>query len=70
MRLVEWRDSNIYQGQSSIYDTYEVAIVKSIGFMIHKDKDKIALAGDVIDNDVRRIISIPYENIISIKKLN
>lgn len=43
---------------------WELQIITSVGFVIHEDKEKIVLAGDLLGEDVRRAIVIPKENII------
>ena len=64
---VIWRDSNMYITQMNIDDEFEIAEITSIGQLITVDKDKIVLAGDLLANgEVRRVIVIPRENIISI----
>ena len=65
---VKWRDSNMYLTQCHRDDDFSVAEITSIGVVIQEDKEKIVLAGDVIGDEVRRVISIPKENIIKTKK--
>lgn len=43
---------------------WDVSVITSIGFVIEETKDHIVLAGDVLEEDVRRAIVIPKENII------
>lgn len=66
---VIWRDSNIYLKQCSIDDDFTYETIVSYGKTIQEDDEQITLAGDTIrEKDVRRVIVIPKENIISIKK--
>jgi hypothetical protein len=48
-------------------EDFGVAIVESVGFVILENAEKIVLAGDLIDDDVRRVIVIPKENIEVLK---
>ena len=63
IKKVKWRDSRIYIPQIPEID-YDVSIVETVGFVIKEDKDKIVLAGDLIEDEFRRVIVIPRENII------
>ena len=55
---VKWRDSSIYLA---------IEEITSMGELISFDEYQIVLAGDTLSNgDVRRVIVIPRENIISI----
>ena len=64
VRQIRWRDSNIYLTQQNEDSNFDVAIIKSVGYVVEEDKNKIVLAGDVFDGAVRRVIVIPKENII------
>ncbi len=46
------------------------AIIESIGFLIHEDTKKYVIAGDLVDQDVRRAIVIPKENVISVRSIS
>ena len=61
---VKWRDSKMYITQCSREDEFEVCEIISIGVLVEENKDKIVLAGDLVDDDIRRVIVIPKENII------
>lgn len=63
-KTIKWRDSNIYLTQCGRDDDFKTAIITSIGFVIQEDKKQIVLAGDLVGEDVRRVIVIPKENII------
>jgi len=63
---IKWRDSQLYFTQESTEGKWEVSEVDSVGYIIAEDDDKIVLAGDVINGDVRRIIVIPRENVIKV----
>lgn len=43
---------------------FSPAVIESIGFLLKETKTEIVLAGDLLDEDVRRVIVIPKENII------
>jgi len=64
---ITWRDSRIYMTQCSLDEVFEVCVIESVGFLISKDKDKVCLAGDLLEEDGRRIMCIPTENIVSIR---
>lgn len=63
IKQVKWRDSNLYITQTD-GKNLEVSILESVGYVVEDDEDKIVLAGDLIDNEYRRVIVIPKENII------
>lgn len=67
VKTVKWRDSNMYITQAPRDSDWQIAEVTSVGFVIDEDKKQITLAGDLIGEDVRRVIVIPKENIISCK---
>jgi hypothetical protein len=48
-------------------EDFTVAIVESVGFVISENSEQIVLAGDIVDDDVRRVIVIPKENIEVLK---
>lgn len=54
----------MYITQISKKDIDDVCIIESTGFLIEEDNTKIILAGDIIDDEYRRVIVIPKENII------
>lgn len=43
---------------------YEVCVIESVGFVIEENKDYVVLAGDLVDDEVRRTIVIPRENFV------
>lgn len=63
---IRWRDSKMYLTQCHKDDKMEVSTIISCGYIVSEDKEKIVLAGDVVDDpgDIRRVIVIPKENII------
>jgi len=63
---VDWRDSNMYIEQCNKDDDFQILEITSIGRLIYTDSTKIVIAGDVIGDDVRRVIVIPKENIIGL----
>ena len=67
---VFWRDSRLYIEQCDMDDNFDVCTVGSIGAVIKATREMLVLGGDSVDIDgVRRVISIPAENITSIHKL-
>ena len=63
---VTWRDSNQYFEQCKKDLDFEVSVLQTIGFLISEDKTKLVLSGDLVDEeDCRRIIVIPKENIVN-----
>jgi len=56
----------MYIFQCEIDDKFDYCIIKSIGYLISKDKEKYVIAGDIVDGDIRRVIVIPKENVIKI----
>ena len=71
MKIIEviWRDSNIYTPQETKDSVFEVAIIKSVGYLVQDNKKDLVISGDLIDGDIRRTIVIPKENIIKRKFL-
>jgi len=63
-KTIKWRDSRMYLAQEEIDSKWEVCVITSVGFVIEETKDHIVLAGDIVDEDVRRVIVIPKENIV------
>ncbi len=63
-RIIKWRDSRKYLEQLPKDENFDVCVITSIGFIVSEDKQKIVLAQDIIDEDVRGIIVIPKENIL------
>ncbi|MCP4668239.1 MAG: hypothetical protein GY849_17980 [Deltaproteobacteria bacterium] len=66
---VIWRDSNIYIEQCHKTDVFSYETLITYGKLIQENKEQIVVAGDILGDEVRRVIVIPKENIISIKKL-
>lgn len=64
IKKVVWRDSSMYIQQEPIDTEWDVKLLTSIGFVIQEDKKQITLAGDLLDEDCRRVIVIPKENIV------
>lgn len=70
--IIKWRDSSIYTEQVGRDEPFKVSIMVSVGLLIEYD-DKYVLAGDLVgegdDCDLRRVIVIPKENVIKVKRL-
>ena len=64
VKTIKWRDSAIILNQEPIDTNWQVEVLTSVGFVLEDNKDHIVLAGDIIRDDVRRVIVIPKENII------
>lgn len=64
IREVRWRDSRMYIHQEHKDEPWEVCVISSVGYVIEETKEHIVLAGDLLDEDVRRAIVIPKENIV------
>ena len=54
----------MYITQEPMQD-FSVCVIESVGFVIQEDKHKIVLAGDLVDDEYRRVIVIPKENIVN-----
>jgi hypothetical protein len=67
---VTWRDSHRYMYQMEDTLDCEVTTIESVGFLTFKDKNKVIIAQDLIDEDLRGVLVIPKENIIKIKSLS
>jgi hypothetical protein len=64
VRRIKWRDSRMYIAQHDRDLDYEVCVIESVGFVIEENKDYVVLAGDLVDDEVRRTIVIPRENFV------
>ena len=67
---IVWRDSCMYLTQCNKSEPLNIEEITSTGFFIKEDDEKIVIAGDLLNSDsgeLRRVISIPKENIIEIK---
>jgi len=62
-KRIKWRDSRMYITQCEMQD-FEPEVITSIGFVIQENDNQITLAGDLIEDEFRRVIVIPKENII------
>ena len=67
IKKVKWRDSKLYITQVGDED-FTPCIIESVGFVLEEDKNKIVLVGDLVDDEYRRVIVIPRENILNPKK--
>lgn len=68
--VVTWRDSNRYLDQVNADLEFEVEVISTVGWLVDEDESKVVLAQDafhgVADTDVRGVIVIPRESIISV----
>ena len=63
VKTIKWRDSRMHIIQEPMQE-FSVCVIKSVGFVIKETKDIVVLAGDLVDDEFRRVIVIPKENII------
>lgn len=72
MEILEiyWRDSKMFIEQCSDKENFSVCDICSVGFVIKKTNREIVLSGDLIEDEFRRVIVIPKENIVNIYKLS
>ena len=69
IKVITWRDSNIYSGQVTKSEV-NVATIVSAGFVVKKSKDSVIVARDLVEPGVwRGVIAIPRENILKETKL-
>lgn len=66
---IEWRDSRRYLYQMDSKESFSVCTVITVGHLIEEDKEQITLSQDLIDEEIRGVICIPKENIVSKKML-
>ena len=69
---IEWRDSYLYHDYESIKhatQNYEVAVMSTAGHLIKETKDSYMVARELVEKleDVRSVIVIPKENVVSFK---
>lgn len=64
IQKIKWRDSRMYITQTDRDTDYQPCIIESIGYVVENTKDHITLAGDLVDDDYRRVLVIPKENIL------
>lgn len=66
---ITWRDSRRYIYQMEKTEECSIVEIITIGFLVKEDKKSIVLCQDLIDEDIRGVMCIPKENIISVKKV-
>lgn len=68
---IKWWDSQMYLYQQSLGDTFEPITITSVGYLLANDSkhESYTLVGDWLGTDGRRILTIPKENVISVKTL-
>lgn len=64
VKKVKWRDSRMYITQCGKDEEWGVEIMTSVGFVVEETKNHIVLAGDLVGEELRRVIVIPRENIV------
>ena len=70
--LVEWLDSRIYLGTWQEEDCAKempLSHCSSVGYLLHKDKDKMMLVTSCGNGDVQGTLAIPVKAIKSVKVL-
>jgi len=63
--LVTWRDSHRYTYQMEKDEEVSVTEIKTVGWLVSDNTNQVVLAQDDIEDDIRGVIVIPRENIIS-----
>ena len=53
----------MYITQCGTDEDWDVCVITSVGFVLKETKKYIVLCGDLVDDEVRRAIVIPKENI-------
>ena len=68
MKIVEiyWRDSRMFIQQHGLDEKLEVCTIRSCGFLLKSTDREIVLVGDLVDDEFRRTIIIPRENIVNV----
>lgn len=46
---------------------FTVCLIESVGFLVEETSEVYVLAGDLVDEDIRRTLVIPKENVVSIE---
>lgn len=54
----------MYITQCGKDEEWGVEIMTSVGFVVEETKNHIVLAGDLVGEELRRVIVIPRENIV------
>lgn len=70
IKLITWRDSRMYLEQCPKESKFEVCEIESVGYLVEVTNDYYVLAADLVDDDIRRAIVIPKENVISCRNLS
>ena len=66
IETIMWNDSNMYITQTHISEDWKTCVIESVGYVIEDTKSHVVLAGDCVgDDEVRRVIVIPKENILN-----
>ena len=65
---VDWRDSTLYITQCNKDDDFEITTITSIGKLIDCTDTMLVIAGDILGDDLRRVITIPLENVIGLSE--
>lgn len=63
---IQWRDSRMYITQCSREEDFDNAKIESIGYLVKETETNYVLAGDLIEDELRRVIVIPKENVIQV----
>jgi hypothetical protein len=68
---VTWRDACYQEGQTDADDLPRLSILQTVGFLIREGKGRVTIAREHSTNSgLRGVISIPRENIVSMKRLH
>ena len=64
IKTIKWRDSKMFITQCGKDEEFTPCVITSVGFILKETKEEIVLVGDLVDNEYRRVIVIPKENVI------
>ena len=60
----------MYIEQCAKDSEFEVCEIRSVGYLIEETDEHYVLAGDLVDDEIRRVIVIPKENVLSCRNLS
>ena len=64
---IKWRDSRRYTYQMETTEDFSICEIHTIGFVVNENSKQYVLCQDIIEGDIRGVIVIPKENVISTK---
>lgn len=66
---IHWRDSHRYMYQMERNEPVEVAIMKTVGWLVRETENEIVIAQDILGEDMRGVEVICAENVLERHKL-